>query len=325
VTTRRRLLRALSAVVIAPHAAFAQKAGVVRRVGILNHLFPGDTYVEEFRKGLHDLGYRDGENLRLEFRWAEGKPERLPMLAGELVRSKVDVIFTASTPGALAAKGATTAIPIVFVAVGDPVEAGVVSSLARPGGNITGFTHLSVGLVTKTLELIKELMPRLRQVVVLAPTSNPTTALKLVRIRSAAQALSVKIEVVEVHTAGEFDPAFESIRRHKPSALMPLLDTLTRTHTKELIAFAMQHRLPTIFEAREFVDAGGLLSYGTSFPSMYRRAAAHVDRILKGAKPADLPVEQPTTFELVINLKTAKSLGITIPPSLLARADQVIE
>lgn len=324
-TTRRQLLAGLTTIAITPHAAFAQKLGMVRRVGILNARFPGDAHVEEFIKALHDLGYRDGENLRLEFRWAEGKPARLRALADELVRSNVELIFTATTPGALAAKSATTAIPIVFVAVGDPVEAGVVSSLARPGGNITGFTHLSVGLVTKTLELIKELVPRLGHVAVLAPTSNPTTALKLARIQSAAQALSLKTEIVEVRTAAEFGAAFESIRRQKPGALMPLLDTLTTTHKKEIAEFAIRHRLPTIFEQREFVDAGGLLSYGTSYPAMFRHAATRVDRILKGAKPSDLPVEQPTEFELVINMTTAKALGITIPQSVLVRVDRVIE
>lgn len=325
VTKRRQVLTVLSAVAIAPYAAFAQKVGMVRRVGVLHAYFPGDGNVEEFRKGLHDLGYRNGENLKLEFRWAEGKPERLRALADDLVRSNVELIFTASTPGALAAKGATTTIPIVFVAVGDPVEAGVVSSLARPGGNITGFTHLSVGLVTKTLELIKELIPHLRQVAVLAPISNPTTALKLARIQSGAKALGVKTEIVEIRTAADYEPAFERIRRLKPTALMPLLDVLSTTHKKEIAEFAMRNRLPTIFEQREFVEAGGLLSYGTNFPAMYRHAATHVDKILKGAKPSDLPVEQPTEFELVINMKTAKALGITIPQSILVRANRLIE
>jgi putative ABC transport system substrate-binding protein len=325
VTKRRQVLTVLSAVAIAPYAAFAQKVRMVRRVGVLHAYFPGDGNVEEFRKGLHDLGYRNGENLKLEFRWAEGKPERLRALADDLVRSNVELIFTASTPGALAAKGATTTIPIVFVAVGDPVEAGVVSSLARPGGNITGFTHLSVGLVTKTLELIKELIPHLRQVAVLAPISNPTTALKLARIQSGAKALGVKTEIVEIRTGADYEPTFERIRRLKPTALMPLLGVLSTTHKKEIAEFAIRNRLPTIFEQREFVEAGGLLSYGTNFPAMYRHAATHVDKILKGAKPSDLPVEQPTEFELVINMKTAKALGITIPQSILVRADRLIE
>jgi putative ABC transport system substrate-binding protein len=325
VTKRRQVLTVLSAVAIAPYAAFAQKVRMVRRVGVLHTYFPGDGNVEEFRKGLHDLGYRNGENLKLEFRWAEGKPERLRALADDLVRSNVELIFTASTPGALAAKGATTTIPIVFVAVGDPVEAGVVSSLARPGGNITGFTHLSVGLVTKTLELIKELIPHLRQVAVLAPISNPTTALKLARIQSGAKALGVKTEIVEIRTGADYEPTFERIRRLKPTALMPLLGVLSTTHKKEIAEFAIRNRLPTIFEQREFVEAGGLLSYGTNYPAMYRHAAAHVDKILKGAKPSDLPVEQPTEFELVINMKTAKALGITIPQSILVRADRLIE
>jgi len=322
---RRKLLAAFGAAAIAPLAAFAQKAAVVHRVGILDVRTHRDTNLEELRKGLHELGYREGENLKLEFRWAEGKPERLRALADELVRANVELIFTATTPGALAAKSASGTIPIVFVAVGDPVGAGVVSSLARPGGNVTGLTHFSVDLVGKTLELAKEVVPGLKHVAVLAPSSNPTTALKLVRIQSAAQALGVKVQVTEVRRAGDFESAFESIRLQKPAALMPLLDTLTITYSKEIADFARAHRLPTFFEQREFVEDGGLASYGTSYPAMYRRAATYVDKVLKGTRVGTLPVEQPTRFELVINMKTAKALGLTIPQSILVRVDRVIE
>jgi ABC-type uncharacterized transport system substrate-binding protein len=328
-TTRRELLIAFGASVLAaplaPAVVRAQKPGTIRRVGILHARFPGDTDVEEFRKGLHELGHHEGENLKLEYRWAEGKPERLRALADELVRANVESIFTASTPGALAAKSATATIPIVFVAVGDPVGAGVVSSLARPSGNVTGLTHFSVDLIGKSLELLKEVVPGLRDIAVLAPSSNPTTALKLARIQSAAQVLSLKVQTVEVRRSADFERAFESIRRRKPNALMPLLDILTTTHKKEISDFALAYRLPTFFEQQEFVEAGGLVSYGTSYPAMYRRAATYVDKILKGTKPGDLPVEQPTRFELVINMKTAKALGITIPQSILVRADRVIE
>ena len=324
--TRRQLLIALGASALAaPLASFAQQQGKIRCVGILHALYPGNLDVEEFRKGLHELGRHEGENLSLEYRWAKGEPERLRALADELVRTNVELIFTATTPGALAAKGATTTIPIVFVAVGDPVGAGVVSSLARPGGNATGLTHFSVDLVGKTLELLKEVVPGLRQVAVLSPSSNPTTALKLARIQSAAHALGVKVQIMEVRRPGDFELAFESIRRQKPTALMPLLDTLTVAHKKKITDFARAYRLPTIFELREFVEAGGLVSYGTNYPAMYRHAATYVDKILKGAKPNDLPVEQPTKFELIINMKTAKALGVKFPQAILVRADEVIE
>jgi putative ABC transport system substrate-binding protein len=322
---RRAFLRAIGVGFVAPGAVNAQKTGILRRVGILHARFPGNSDVEKFRKGLHELGRHEGKNLKLEYRWAEGRPERLRALADELVRTNVELIFTATTPGALAAKGASDTIPIVFVAVGDPVGAGVVSSLARPGGNVTGLTHFSVDLVGKTLELAKEVVPHLKHIAVLAPSSNPTTALKLVRIQSAALALGVKVQVTEVRRTGDFERAFESIRLQKTAALMALLDTLTITYRKEIADFARAHRLPTFFEQREFVEVGGLASYGTSYPAMYRRAATYVDKVLKGTRVGTLPVEQPTRFELVINMKTAKALGLTIPQSVLVRADRVIE
>jgi ABC-type uncharacterized transport system substrate-binding protein len=326
VTTRRTFLGCCAiGLVMAPSVIAAQKTSVPRRVGILHGQSPGNKDVDEFRKGLRELGYLEGENLTLEYRWAEGKPERLRALADELVRANIELIFTASTPGALAAKSATKTIPIVFVAVGDPVGAGVVSSLARPGGNVTGLTHFSVDLIGKSLELLKEAIPGLKHVAVLAPSSNPTTALKLARIQSAAKALDVEVQVVEVRRAADFEPAFDTIRRQRPTALMPLLDTLTTTRRKEIVDFARANRLPTMFEQREFVEAGGLMSYGTSHAAMYRRAATPVDKILKGARPGDVPVEQPTQFELVVNMRTAKALGLTLPQPFLMRADRVIE
>jgi ABC-type uncharacterized transport system substrate-binding protein len=326
VTTRRTFLGCCAiGLVMAPSVIAAQKTSVPRRVGILHGQSPGNKDVDEFRKGLRELGYLEGENLTLEYRWAEGKPERLRALADELVRANIELIFTASTPGALAAKSATKTIPIVFVAVGDPVGAGVVSSLARPGGNVTGLTHFSVDLIGKSLELLKEAIPGLKHVAVLAPSSNPTTALKLARIQSAAKALDVEVQVVEVRRAADFEPAFDTIRRQRPTALMPLLDTLTTTRKKEIVDFARANRLPTMFEQREFVEAGGLMSYGTSHAAMYRRAATPVDKILKGARPGDVPVEQPTQFELVVNMRTAKALGLTLPQPFLMRADRVIE
>jgi putative ABC transport system substrate-binding protein len=271
------------------------------------------------------LGYREGENAHFEFRWAEGRPERLAGLASELVAQRVDVIFTATTTGALAAKKATSTIPIVFAAVGDPVEAGVVANLSHPLGNITGLSHNSIDLGGKVLELLKETLPGITRVAVIAPTTNPATMLKLRNVEKGAKALSLKLLVAEVRGPDDFGPAFLQIRKNKPDALYVLLDTITLSRSRDIAEFASQSRLPSIYEQQEFVDAGGLMSYATSFPAMYRRAATYVDKILKGAKPGELPVELPTTFELIINMKTAKALGVSIPQPVLFRADKVIE
>jgi putative ABC transport system substrate-binding protein len=274
---------------------------------------------------MRELGYREGENAHFEIRWAEGRPERLAGLASELVAQKVDIIFTATTTGALAAKKATSTIPIVFAAVGDPVEAGVVANLSHPLGNITGLSHNSIDLGGKVLELLKETLPRITRVAVIAPTTNPATMLKLRNVEKGAKALSLKLLVTEVRSPDDFGPAFSQIRKNKPDALYVLLDTITLSRSRDFAEFASRYRLPSIYEQQEFVDAGGLMSYATSFPAMYRRAATYVDKILKGAKPGELPVELPTTFELIINMKTAKALGVSIPQPVLFRADKVIE
>ena len=246
-------------------------------------------------------------------------------MAAELVRLKVDIILTAGTPGTLAAKQATQTIPIVMAVVGDALGARLVPSLARPGGNVTGLSTLARELEGKRLELLKEIVPRLSRIAVLLNPSNPFTALGWEQAQAGAQALRLKLEPVEVRAAEEFEAAFAAIARRRPSALFMIVDRFLLAHRARIVAFAARQRLPAMYSYKEFVEAGGLISYAPSYPDMFKRSAAYVDKILKGANPADLPVEQPTKFELVINLKTAKALGLTIPPSVLLRADHIIQ
>jgi putative ABC transport system substrate-binding protein len=325
VNARRAFVSAISLALIAPVIARAQTDTKVYRVGILHGRSAGDANVAAFLQGMRDLGYREGDNARFEFRWAEGRPERLPGLASELVAQRVDVIFTATTTGALAAKGATSTIPIVFVAVADPVGTGVVANLAHPPGNITGFAHIGSDLSGKILELLKETLPGATRVAVIAPVGNPAVAVSLRNTEKGATSLGLRLQVVSVRSAADFGPAFLQIRRDRPDALYAVLDTLTVSHGRDIAEFASRYKVPSIYGLAEFVDAGGLMSYGTDFPAMYRRAATYVHKILRGAKPRDLPVEQPIKFELVINMRTAKALGITVPQSVLFRADRVIE
>jgi putative ABC transport system substrate-binding protein len=261
----------------------------------------------------------------LEVRYAEGKNDRLPALANELAQLKVDVLTAASTPAALAAKQATERIPIVFTLVGDPVGAGVVASLARPGGNLTGLSTLAAGLSGKRLELLREAVPKVRTVAMLWNSTNPGMVLRAREAEAAAKPLGVALTSIGVHDLDTFDTAFARITRDRPDALLILVDPFTRLHRKRIVEFAAQHHLPGIYEAREFVDAGGLMAYGPSIPYQERRAAVYIDKLLRGASPNDLPVEQPTEFELVINLKTAKALGLTIPQSVLIQANAVIQ
>ena len=294
------------------------------RVGVLHPgTAGGNVWVEAFRRGLEELGYREGQNLILEYRWAGSTPDRFPELAAELVQLQVDVIFTSSTPGALASKGVTTTIPVVFVGVGDPVGARVVATLARPGSNITGITHIAVELTGKTLGLLKEAVPALAKVAILGSSMNPTTALKQRGLEAAARSLGMRLLMVDLRGAEGLDIAFATITREKPDGLVALLDTVA--HRKEIVAFSEKNHLPAVGEAREFVDAGGLMSYGTNMPEIYHRAAGYVDKLLKGRKAGELPVEQPTTFELAINLKMAKALRLAIPRPLLVRADYVVQ
>jgi putative tryptophan/tyrosine transport system substrate-binding protein len=274
---------------------------------------------------LRELGWVEGENVVFERRYAENRLERLPELAADLVRLKVDVIVATGTLAPLAAKRATSTIPIVMTGAGDPLGTGLVDSLARPGGNVTGMSLMAPELGGKRLELLKELLPRLARVAVLWNAANPYSALVFKQVQAAGTTLGIEVQSLEVRQPDDFDRAFETVRRQHPDALMTVDDPLTINHRKRIADFAVGQLLPTLQGFREFVTAGALMSYGANVVDLARRAAGYVDKILKGAKPADLPVQQPTKFELVINLKTAKAIGITIPPSLLARADEVIE
>jgi putative ABC transport system substrate-binding protein len=286
---------------------------------------PPDPSIEAFRAALRDLGYVEGRTIVVTQRWAEGRHERLPELAAELVRLKVDVILATQTPVALAAKQATRIIPIVMTSA-DPVGSGLVDSLARPGGNITGLTFVLPEVDGKRLQLLKELAPNVvRVAILLTAAGNPAASLRSRESRLAAENLGVSLQAVEVASPFDFEGAFAVIRRERADALLVTALLVTdEKDRKAVIELAAKHRLPTLYDRKEAVDAGGLMAYGPSPTDAYRRAAIYVDKILKGAKPADLPVEQPTKFELAINLKTARSLGLTIPPTLLQRADHVI-
>ncbi len=315
------------AILAMPLAGDAQQTGKVFRIGLM---LPGSassyaTRIEAFRRGLRDLSYVEGQNLTIESRTAEGKYYRLPSLAAELVRLKVDVIVAATTPPALAAKATTTTIPIVFVDVGDPVGSGLVASLARPGENITGLSDLSPELSGKRLELRKEGVPGVARVAVLWRPAHPLGALLLRETRVAARRLGVELQPLEVRDPNDFEGAFGAATRGRAAALKVLDSPFFTKYRARIVDLATESRLPVMYGFREFVDAGGFMSYGTNLLDLYRRAAHYADKILKGAKPADLPVEQPSRFELLINLRTAKALGLTIPPSVLMRADEVIQ
>jgi putative ABC transport system substrate-binding protein len=316
---------ALCFLVVSP-AVSAQPSAPVPRIGLLSLFSPalGESMAESFRQALRELGYMEGQNILLESRWAEGHRERLAELAADLVRLEVAVIVTESTPATLAAKQATQMIPIVMAAVGDPVAVGLVASLARPGGNVTGLTFQAPELSGKRLELLKEAAPQTTLVAVLWNAANPSHMRNLEGVKAAAQALGLQLHAVAVRTPTDFDRAFEAMASTRPSALITLADGMLWDNRTPIVAFAAKSRLPAIFPDREFAEAGGLMTYGQNLTANFRRAAAFVDRILKGAKPADLPVEQPMTFEFVINLQTAQTLGLTIPPTLLFQATELI-
>jgi len=320
---RRRFLIGTGALLAVPLTAAAQAIGKAYRIGYLA-MFPSPSK-EAFLQGLHDLGWIEGQNIIIEYRYAHGRSKQLPELVADLVRLKVDLIVAATPQPVQAAKEATTTVPIVMVAVADPVTYGFVTSLARPGGSITGVSLLLPGLSAKRLELLRQLVPELARAAVLWNAANPFRALDLKVLQAGARALGVTLQSLEVRRPDDFDRAFEAASRERADALITLEDPLTFSHRTRIVSLAAKHRLPAIHGLRQFVDAGGLLSYGPNLLDNYRRSAAYVDKIIKGAKPADLPVERPTKFELDINLKTAKALGITIPQSLLLRADRVIE
>ena len=323
---RRVFVGALaSSLLAAPFAAEGQLAGRVWRIGFLSSsVSPGG--LEPLRQGLRKLGYVEGRNITVETRFAALRLDRLAELAAELVHLRVDVIITASTPAAQAAKAATKTIPVVMATGGDPVGAGLVASLARPGGNVTGLTHLAgPEMQQKLLELLREAAPRTARLGVLTNQNIAPEVHGLELMRASARVLELTLVTIDVRDPDGFEPAFAAMIRDRVDALFAFESPMNVQYRQRIVDVASQRRLPSVFGNRAFVDAGGLVSYGPDFNDLYQRAAAYVDKILKGAKPADLPVEQPTKFELVINLKTAKALGLTIPPSLLARADQVIE
>jgi putative ABC transport system substrate-binding protein len=326
---RRDFLITAGALLAAPFAAEAQQPAKIARIGFLAvDLAANPRSREPFREGLRDLGYVEGRNVVIEYRDAEGKFERLPALAAELVALKVDVIFAPTVLASLAAKQASKTLPIVFTGVADPVTDGLVTSLARPGGNVTGLSNLAPELVGKRLELLREAVPTVSRVGVLwqpGGGGERTDKDMMKRVDLAARALGVQLQFVDARGPADLDRAFSDITRARADALIVLPYIMFFYERKRLVDLAAKNRLPAVYSSRQHVDDGGLMAYGANLADLTRRASTYVDKILKGAKPADLPVEQPTKFELVINLKTAKDLGLTIPPSLLARADDLIQ
>jgi putative tryptophan/tyrosine transport system substrate-binding protein len=315
------------ALLAAPLAAEAQQAGGTVTIGYLGNSSPAleANLVDAFREGLRQLGYVEGQNLVIRYQWVEGQPDRYAVLVQELVRLKPDVILTAGPPGTLAAKQATPSIPIVTAIAGDPVAAGLGASLAQPGGNVTGLSTLAPELEGKRLELFKQAVPTLSRVVALRNPANPFTTIAWQAIEPAAAALGVQLQPVEVRGPHDLDRALATIKEARPDGLIVVPDRLLLAYRASIVQFMAAHRLLGMFPFREFVQEGGLLAYGPDYTDMYRRAATYVAKILKGAKPGDLPVEQPMKFELVINLKTAQALGLTISPILLFQADEVIK
>src|SRR6266851_5495250 len=310
----------------APLAAEAQPGKIPRLCFLtFDPGTPQSTRFTQFFQGLRDLGYVDGRSIAIDYLSVDGKAERFPALAADCVRLKADVIVVTTTPGAQAAKNATRTIPIVLHALGDPVATGLVASLARPGGNVTGVTQMSSGLAAKRLELLKEAVPRISRVLVLSYLVDPIAAPQVKELESAAHSLGVKLLVRDIRTADDLPAAFDAGARERAEGVLTTAESIFLAQRQRVIQLAAQHRLPGMYPYRPMVDAGGLMAYDSYTSTLQARTATYVDRILKGAKPSDLPVEQPTKFELLINLKTAKALGLTIPQSLLQRADEVIQ
>jgi putative tryptophan/tyrosine transport system substrate-binding protein len=321
---RRAFVLGGVAALAAPHATDAQYLEKLYRIGVLERTSPAinAANLDGFRQGLWALGYVEGKNYAIEYLWADGRDERFPSLATELVRLKVDLILTRGTPAALAAKNATVTIPVVIVGVGDPVAQGLVASLAHPGGNITGLSAAVTEIYPKRVQLLRELVPRAARIAALFNMSNPALPPQWKEVETAARSLGIEPQLLDVRKAEDLEPAVDAAIRQRADALVVGLETLTQTNQRVIVGLAAKRRLPAIYASTEF--AGGLIAYGANYPEMYRHAANFAHRIFRGAKPADLPVEEPTKFELVINLKTAKALGLTIPPALLLRADQAI-
>jgi putative ABC transport system substrate-binding protein len=323
---RRAFITLLGGAAAWPLAAGAQQSGKLATIGCLVPGTPSShgQWFAVFVQRLRELGWIEGRTVAVEYRWAEGRSERFAEIAAEFVQRKVDVIVTASTGGVLAAKQATSVIPIVFAAAGDPVGIGLVASLARPGGNVTGLSLQQIETVGKRLELLREVVPGLGRLAVLANVGNPTVVLDMGEVQATARTLGLEVITLEIRRGEDIAPAFEALKG-RAEALYVVVDPLVGTHRIRINTLALVARLPTMHTQREAVELGGLMSYGANFPDLYRRAADYVDKILRGARPADIPVEQPTKFDLVINLTTAKALGLTIPESFLLRADKVIE
>jgi putative tryptophan/tyrosine transport system substrate-binding protein len=323
---RREFITLLGGAAAWPLAARAQQPGKLPTIGFLGANAPTAQmqWTAAFVQRLRELGWSDGRNLAIEYRWAEGRTERFTEIAAEFVRLKVDVIFTYSTPAVLAAKQATSVIPIVFATASDPVGTGLVANLARPGGNVTGLSNQTGDLAAKRVELLREVVPRLARLAILVNMDNPASVDEMRQAQAAARALGLIVDVIEIRRAEDIGPAFEGLKG-RTDALYVVPDGLVNTNRIRINTLALGGGLPTMHAFREYAESAGLMSYGPNVPDGFRRAADFVDRILRGAKPGDIPVEQPTKFDLVINLTTAKALGLELPPTLLARADEVIE
>jgi putative ABC transport system substrate-binding protein len=323
---RREFIAALGGAAVGwPLSAGAQQPSKVYRIGVLEQTSAAihDAYFNAFRQGLHEQGFVEGQNLLIEYRSADDRAERYPGLAAELVRLNVDLILTRGTPAVLAAKNATTSIPIVMAAIGDPLA--IVGGLAQPGGNVTGLSAFNSELEAKRVELIRDVVPGLRGIGALYNLGNPIFAFRFKELQKVAQLLGIEAHLLDVRKSEDLAAVLDAASQRRVDALVVSADGILQTNRQRIVELALTHRLPAIYTSREFIDVGGLISYGASYRDLYRRAATYVTKILKGTKPADLPVEQPTKFEMVINLKTAKALGLEMPPILLAPADEVIE
>jgi putative tryptophan/tyrosine transport system substrate-binding protein len=323
---RREFITFLGSVAAAwPLAASAQSK--IPRIGFMGNSTAAleANLVDAFREGLREHGYEEGRNIVIEYRWADGKYDQFPALVAELIAAKVDAIVTAGTPAALAVKRATTTVPLVMVAVGDPVGTGLVSSLARPGDNLTGLSSIAPDLEGKRLQLLREVVPALSHVAMFINSLNPFHVSSMNQARAAAQAMGIKLQLHDIRKSEDLDDAFATIRKERPDALLILADRVFLHNRERMMDFTKEQRLPNVNAYKELVEVGGLMSYGPSYEDMHKRAAIYIDKILKGAKPADLPIEQPSKFTFIVNLKAAKALGVTVPSQLLGLADQLIE
>ena len=322
---RREFITLVGSAVAWPLGAHAQQK--IPRIGFMGNSTAAleTNLVDAFREGLRELGYEEGRNIAIEYRWADGNYDRFPTLAEELIAARVDAIVTAGTPAALAVKRATTTVPLVMVAVGDPIGTGLVSSLARPGGNLTGLSSIAPDLEGKRLQLLREVLPALSHVAMFVNSLNPFHVSSMKQARAAAQAMGIKLQLHDIPKSEDLDDAFAAIRKERPDALLILADRVFLHNRQRMMDFTNEQRLPNINAYKELVEVGGLMSYGPSYEDMHKRAAIYVDKILKGTKPADLPIEQPSKFTFIVNLKAAKALGVTVPSQLLGLADQLIE